>query len=302
MLPAVRRHHEVFYGFKPFSGEEQPRCEVDFLGCKIRHEFWPAFRHTGIPERTYPPFNEQYFEWISVLESVVQARENYTMIELGAGFGRWMVRAAVAMRQLGGLPCHFLAVEPEPLHFSWIPLHFQDNGIDPGPHKFVNAAVSDRTGDSDFYVGMPSQAEPVAAEWYGQALVKPYEIPSDSNPGQYLGFPMVTLQSGYKMIKVRTISLVELLGDVPQVDLLDLDIQEAELKVISSAIEDVTAKVKRLHIGTHTHEIEAGLRALLPAFGWECIADYPCLSESCTPWGSISFNDGVQSWLNPRFQ
>jgi hypothetical protein len=57
--------------------------------------------------------------------------------------------------------------------------------------------------------------------------------------------------------------------------------------------------VKRLHIGTHSKEIEAGLRQLLSAHGWRCHADYPLSSTSETPWGPVSFENGVQSWVNP---
>ena len=49
------------------------------------------------------------------------------------------------------------------------------------------------------------------------------------------------------------------------------------------------------------HEIEDGLRDTLRKRGWEGLADYPCLSTAQTPWGNVSFVDGVQSWINRRF-
>jgi len=82
----MSEHHHVFSHFLPFAGEAQANFEIDFLGCKIRHEFWPSSLRTGIPKRTYPPFDEEYFEWIDLLESVVQAQGTYTIVELGAGF------------------------------------------------------------------------------------------------------------------------------------------------------------------------------------------------------------------------
>jgi hypothetical protein len=59
--------------------------------------------------------------------------------------------------------------------------------------------------------------------------------------------------------------------------------------------------VKRVHVGTHSREIEDGLRRLFRALGWQSLADYACLSSATTPFGMVSFRDGVQSWLNPRF-
>jgi FkbM family methyltransferase len=297
----VGQHHEVFYKFAPYGGSPEEGYEVDFLGCKIRHEFWPSSLRTGIPQKGYPPFDEEYFEWIDLLESVVQARDEYTMVELGAGFGRWMARAGVAMRQWTNLPCHFLGVEAEPLHFNWIPLHFQDNGIDPGGHRFVRAAVSGRPGHSHFYVGMPSIANETATEWYGQQLINSHEVAATTDVSEYLGHPVITHQSGYKTIRVRTVSLSEVLQSLTKVDLLDLDIQGQELTVISAAITDVTAKVKRIHIGTHSPEVESGLRQVLGGSQWQCVADYPCSSTNSTPWGPITFQDGVQSWINHSY-
>jgi hypothetical protein len=80
--------------------------------------------------------------------------------------------------------------------------------------------------------------------------------------------------------------------------LIDLDVQGEELKVISSVVESIHQKVKRLHIGTHDHDIERGLRELLSKTGWECRADFQCLTTNETPWGPVPFVDGVQSWVN----
>ena len=45
--------------------------------------------------------------------------------------------------------------------------------------------------------------------------------------------------------------------------MIDFDIQGEELKAIAAAIEQLEAKAKLLHIGTHSQEIEQGLRELL---------------------------------------
>ena len=93
-----------------------------------------------------PPVDEEYFEWIDILESVSLARDSYTMMELGAGYGRWAVRAASALRQRGIRQCHLVAVEAEPVHFGWLQQHFADNGLDPAQHTLVHGAVCDQPG------------------------------------------------------------------------------------------------------------------------------------------------------------
>jgi len=299
-MQTITQHHKVFHEFVPFSRPAEKGYDVDFLGCKIRHEFWPATLRTGISQTSYPPLDEEYFEWIDLLESVVSAKRSYTMIELGAGFGRWLVRAAQALRQYNGLPFHLVAVEAEPLHFQWLLLHFRDNNIDPSEHRLIHAAVTDHSGETLFYVGKRKVNAEAAAEWYGQSIATPKEVIKDENYGEYCGFRLIKLRRGWESIRVACVTLSEILRDLKFVDLIDLDVQGEELKVISAAIEGTTQKVKRLHIETHSRETEVGLRELMSKFRWECTADYPCGSTSQTPWGPIRFTGGVQSWLNPR--
>src|SRR5580704_12995192 len=96
------QHHDVFSNFKPFRGEMPAHTAIDFLGANTRREFiagLPTHPTPVLAEMAYPGVSEEYLEWIDLLESVVAARDSYTMIDLGAGFGRWSVRAAFALKQ-----------------------------------------------------------------------------------------------------------------------------------------------------------------------------------------------------------
>jgi hypothetical protein len=110
----------------------------------------------------------------------------------------------------------------------------------------------------------------------------------------------VKLKSGWKSVKTRSYILTDILPATDRIDLIDMDVQGEELRVISPAIEALDQKVARLHIGTHSPEIEQGLRELLHRHGWKCAADYAGGRTNDTPWGPIEFVDGVQSWINPR--
>ena len=94
-------------------------------------------------------------------------------------------------------------------------------------------------------------------------------------------------------------TLDQILTKHDRVDLIDLDVQGAELEVLSSAMEPLSRKVKRLHIGTHSAKIEEGLRKLFSSHGWDNVNDYRCQSLNQTPYGEIEFQDGVQTWVNP---
>ena len=94
-------------------------------------------------------------------------------------------------------------------------------------------------------------------------------------------------------------SLSTLLAPLDYVDLVDADVQGAEADVFEAAIEQLAAKVRRVHVGTHGRDNERRLRELFAAHGWECRFDYPGDSRCETEWGTVEFEDGVQSWINP---
>jgi FkbM family methyltransferase len=250
-------HHPVFEKFQP-------------LTITTRQEFTDGAYGSAPLLNPVPSFDEEYFEWIDVLESVDRAHGSYTMIELGAGYGRWSVRGALAARRRG-LDVRLVAVEGEPQHFAWLKLHLADNGIDPEQHWLIDAAVSDSEGETFFHAGKPR-------EWYGQSIS--------------------SQDTGYLIRKVTLVSILEVLAG--PVDLIDLDVQGEEFKIVWASIDALNAKVKRLHIGTHSLDIEEGLRTLLKAQGWQCLADFSLARTNDTPYGSISFVDGVQSWVNLR--
>jgi FkbM family methyltransferase len=300
-------HHEVFSRFTPFRGEIPPNFGIDFLGAKTRPEFLAGLytNATAVEiEVPYPGINEEYLEWIDLLESVVQARVSYNMIDLGAGFGRWGVRAAYALKQYNNqLPYHLIEVEAEPVVFKWMGLHFADNAIDASKHRLIHAATSDQPGDVLFYIGGPRGGpwDRNPNDWYGQCLAKDYDVSGEyEDDGEYNGFKVRLHKSGWRSINVPSVTLKSLMAGLDRVDFLDMDIEGQELPVIRSSIEEMDVKVKRVHIGTHGKEIESELRQLLSAHGWRCLRDYSLFSTSETPWGMVAFENGVQSWVNPR--
>jgi hypothetical protein len=92
----------------------------------------------------------------------------------------------------------------------------------------------------------------------------------------------------------QTVSLSDVLAPYPIVDYLDLDIQGGEVATVPPAMAAINLKVRRLHIGTHSPEIHATLKALLVAHGWVLQHDFATSSEYRTArFGRIIFRDGV---------
>lgn len=102
-------------------------------------------------------------------------------------------------------------------------------------------------------------------------------------------------------IEVGVLPLDVILADEPLIDPIDMDVQGAEAEIIEASVRFLEARVKRLHIGTHRHDIEARLRTTLHRTGWYKVWDFPCQSTVPTPFGVVSFFDGVQGWINPRY-
>ena len=243
--------------------------ETDFLGTRYKTAFCTLFDpqpHDRYEAPSYPPLNEEYFEWIDLLEAVAAANGRFTMLELGAGFGRWTARGAAAAKQWG-LPYTLIAVEAEPTHFEWMIQNLQDNGVKPEDCCLIQAAVAGKDGKIGFHVGD-------AAGSYGQSIGGSTEV--------------------------NAISLPTLLQSLELVDLIDMDVQGAELEIIQVATAVLNEKVKRIHIETHNDQLHSRILTLFRALGWKPHFLYAGSTADKTPWGRSNFQEGIQSWLNPR--
>src|SRR4051812_18554750 len=66
-----------------------------------------------------PPVDEEYFEWADLLEALRTSDNRFVMLELGAGYGRWSLRAGLVAQRLGKTDVHIRMVEAEPQHAQW---------------------------------------------------------------------------------------------------------------------------------------------------------------------------------------
>jgi FkbM family methyltransferase len=289
-------HHAAFQRFQVRGANVPADCVQDsFLGTVRRTGILNVEGYSDPDFRSYPPFDDEYYEWIDLLESVSQARDLFTFMELGAGFGRWSIRAGMAALQCDSVTVHLVSVEPEHTHFMWMQEHFALNGFCPDEHELIEAAVNDRGGHVSFQVaGATELSKP--EKWYGQTIVSS----TKATARKLLGAVHSKGVPSWNVATVRALSLGDILGVCGRVDLADLDLQGAELKVLDAAIEPVNAQIRKLHIGTHGGSIEAGLRSLMSTNRWECLSDWPGGRTNETPYGPIQFGDGVQTWLNPR--
>jgi FkbM family methyltransferase len=275
-------HHPVFEQFQRWSGNVPDKTEVNFVGQIIdrRFEGHENLTFASTPTPDYPELSEETFEWITILQAVLEAQHAFTMIELGAGYGRWLLAAAcAARRQRPDLKLKLIGVEAEPLHFQWMRQHFIDNRFDPDNHDLIQAAMNKDGGETTFIVGH-------AAAWYGQAIVPAGFVIPD--------FPEA------KVVTVSGLKLSKLLERYGYVDLIDMDIQSAEAEVVPEGIEAMTRKVRRAFVATHSADIHKTVADAFTAHGWTRQYCHGWISDpEPTDYGPISFQDGVQTWINP---
>jgi FkbM family methyltransferase len=290
-----------------------------FLGTVRRSDFVTAEGRPGYivrscAPRDYPEADDEYFEWIDLLQAVATADCTFTFVELGAGYGRWSMRAAAAARQVGIGHVRLIAVEADPTHFRWLRCNFEDNSLDASQHRLVHRAVDSSAGRGRFTVAEPD-VDPAdsAGLWYGQAIYRrsgsllrrATTWAMDTallavSAGSIDGIRVSRTAHGWRTVQIGRVRLDDLLHGEGLIDLIDCDIQGAELRVLSAGIGALDRAVRRLHVATHSRAVEKGIGTLLAARGWRCEADYPCGQAHETAFGRIVFQDGVQSWLNPR--
>lgn len=281
-----------------YDGPFSLGVEFDFIGSASKPS-WTGAAAKGMQGPTgVPPFNEEYFEWCALLQSVRDARDRYAMVELGAGYGRWGIRAAVAARRLGISDIRVKLVEAEPQHAQWARENIALNGVG-GIVTIAEAAISYSGQAVPFTIDYRAQGLN-AVSWYGQAVVDWEASLPDPTGETYFGHTVHRGPEGYGQILVPSLPLEAILDDLDRIDLIDADIQGAEGAMIANSIEALTAKAARVYVGTHSVEIEDSIRAVFSRAGWLNEWDFSLLGERDTPYGKIAFGDGVQSWINRR--
>ena len=283
----------VLKKFQPWSGTVPAGFFAYFLGNLTRADYWAfpaeirqAYDRERFERFSGPAIDDNIFDWLILLEAIAEARDQFVMVALGAGWERWLVAAALASKQFSGISCRLVGVEAEPTHFRWMLEHFRDNGISPGEHDLIEAAASGESGRAWFYVGKSDS-------WYGQSII------CDRTLKPVMGSSEIEY-NGERARLVRTVDLAEITSRYRRIDYLHMDIQGAELDFLAAHPKTLSRKVKRVLVGTHSAEIESGLRTLFTGLNWQCQYDVPLNGQIRVNDALLALGDGVQVWINPE--
>lgn len=281
LRPAVAwdgRHHPVFERFPRWTGTADGRFLHDFLGVRTDPEFRIQFRPDppGPVAPGYPEPGPVYFETVFVLEAVLSAatrtRRPFTVVELGAGYGPWLVFAHAALQRVRPGATHLVGVEMLGEHVTRMRRHFADNGLDPSAHTILHGAIGDRDGTA-FYV-----PDPDPGEAYGHAVAR---------------------GAIDRAVEVPRIGMANLLEPLSHVDLMHVDVQGEEERILAASTALLGKRVARLLVATHDGGIHRRLRELMLGEGWRLTADHGVRSRERTSFGTVLFLDGMLGFVNP---
>lgn len=258
---------------------------VNYLGVQIAPKYLPHIlegRGGQVEDIPIPAnWHSDMAEFAAVLRAVDLAVNNWTMIELGCGWGCWMANSGAAARQRG-LKINMVGVEADPDHLEFAKECMETNNFRLTEFKLIHGIAAEKHG---FFL-FPRQKQG-GIDWGLQPV---FEM--DQNKCREL------VESG-TYIELPSIGLITLLPELGRVDLLHVDIQGGELDLLQPIIDILCKYVAYIVIGTHSREIEGGLFDLLLRHDWELEIERPAILQLGDS-GPIVTVDGVQGWRNRR--
>ncbi|WP_284948085.1 class I SAM-dependent methyltransferase [Acidisoma cladoniae] len=277
-LEIMRRHSVP--GLPPAQGHL-----TNFLGVLIDPKFFPTILDgkAGTVEAIPIPANwhADIAEWGAALRAVDLARGTFTVLELGCGWGCWMINSGVAARR-AGLDVHVIGVEGDAGHIAFATEACATNGFAPNQITLRRGIAAPENGMALFprqgQAGVSWGLEPI----FGATEEQRREAAASGN---YDELPMIALR--------------ELAGARERFDLVHIDIQGGEADFIAGCLPAMNDRVAYLLVGTHSRQLEGRIMdTLLPA-GWILEIERPAIFALGADGPRITV-DGVQGWRNPR--
>ncbi|MFP5455561.1 FkbM family methyltransferase [Rhizorhabdus sp.] len=284
----------IVNAFAPFPDLEPVEGAFrDMLGAITRVAYLGQGWHgrAGYVFRSVPRDREPSLhgtsEWVGTLRSVLEARDRFTAVELGAGWGPWLIasRQAALARGFDDERIELIGVEGSSDHHAFMLDNFRTNGLDPSRYRLYHAVAGAKDGVASFPKLHAAEDDYGAFAAFGDEAV---------------GVDRMTASQHGELEEIPCISLDTLLADHERVDLIHIDIQGHEEDVIRAGMETLNAKARRMVVGTHSRAIEGHLFDLFHANGWVCESEVPCVLRPLMDGTLALYVDGEQVWRNDR--
>jgi FkbM family methyltransferase len=278
----------LFREFAQYEGAGKPGFVTNFLGVRTRCALQsPLIPFDGLVEGPPEPVGSlqgETAEWIGTLKAVSEAQSSFRLLELGAGYGPWMAITHNAATQRGITDIHVYGVEADADHVDFIRTNMQDNDIPETSYTIIPGAVG--TADGFAYWAV----EQDAGSQYGGR-------PVSADGSDYLG------NTRENVIEVAVVGINGVLKREAHWDLIHIDIQGHEGDVCRAGIEEMTRRVRRIVIGTHSRVQDGIVMDIFHKAGWSLENEKPTIAiwNDKTPTvEGMALVDGVQVWCNPN--
>ena len=254
------------------------RSVYDFLGGAIDARYKRGWEKNVLPASTvfkpaYPAPSEWTVDWIACLLAARLAGDRFTVIELGAGYGQWMVTSIMAYKALHpNKPCHGMAVEADETHYEWLQEHVKRNlgGYDDVRTDLIQAAAG--------YDGV-------------------VQFPLLSTPDKDYGASYQPASSSKLMQEVDCLSMKTLDQRFaePAIDILHIDIQGAEADlIVNPGFDECLRKTRFVLFGTHRSDVlHNRVKAAVEQTGMQLLIEWPRNRLIKSQFGDIQTNDGA---------
>lgn len=260
-----------------------PQHFTNFLGVRMRPEIYPPVLadKLGLVEGMPLPsaWHADLSEWGSCLRALEASGDHFTILELGCGWGCWMNNMGVAAKAMGKT-IKLYGVEALVDHIDFARQALADNGISQCEYELIRG-IAGKASNGALFPLVES-----GINWGGQAYFNPSDemIAEKVGSGQYELVPIVDLASVF--------------ADVPVIDLLHVDIQGAELDLLTEMFDFISQKVRYVFIGTHSKQIEGGLIDLFSSRdSWKMEMERGAIFKLINGRPEVT-GDGVQLWRN----
>lgn len=264
-----------------------PKYLTNFLGVLIDPKFFPDVLNgrTGEVEPVPIPANwhADIAEWAGALRAVELSGKEFTIIELGCGWGCWLNNTGVAARR-AGRSVQLVGVEGHVGHIQFARESCATNGFKSSELTLIHGIAAGKNGIALFprqsAAGTHWGLEPVLNASYRQRKEARSSL-------KYEEIPMVSLD---------TVANVK-----QRIDLLHIDIQGGEATLIEDCMPLLNSKVSYIVVGTHSRQIEGRIFDSMLSAGWVLEIERPAIYslQDGNPQPLLTV-DGVQGWRNPR--
>ncbi|KTD00215.1 FkbM family methyltransferase [Fluoribacter gormanii] len=269
---------------------------TDYFGIKTDLSFFSIYNthhDQSIGRLPFPcdTLHAEALEYIGAIKAVETARNRFVCIELGAGYGPWLVFAAKIAQQNGINDITLVGVEADKERIALMRAHFIKNGLPISEHDEIK--TENQITTRCIYGGITESNGPL---FYGASGIGDWggAVSNDSSAMDYRGYELAKS-------RVPSYTIEDILHDFNHVDYVHMDIQGSEFKSLKHSIESINKKVRFMLIATHSRKIEGELLELLIQNKWTLLHEKPCkfdFNPKLSNLTGMATLDGIQVWFN----